>query len=208
MVEQWILDLADKWFYDYLRETARQNGFTDPEYFPDLTDYGVTNEYEKWPEEHLPYLLAMYMGYSDRTMRQGDGSYTVSCLFGASIIVSTPTKRDTRIATAIYGAAFQAMILQHKSLEHPERIVGLSWNDGRPANIPAESARSLGAHMMFFDIDVKDVVTEGGTPPNDEPSSGPYVPPDPPPVVRPVDPDNPTTPRGGVRIDIVKEMQP
>lgn len=207
LVEQWILDLSEKWFTEYLAETERQSGFT-PGYFPPVKDWGVANEFEKWPEEHLPFLLVMYMGFSDQPMRYGDGSYTIRAMFGASIIVSTSSKRNTRIAASVYGAAFEAMILQHRSLEHPETIGGVTWVDGRPATIPAEMARSLGAHTMLFQVDVKNVLTEGGIPPEDEPREDPYVPPDPPPVVEPADPDNPTTPRGGVRIDIVKEMQP
>lgn len=200
VVEQWILDLAEKYFTDYLYETARQNGFSST-YFPTLADWGVTNDYEKWPEEKLPFLLVMYMGFADRPTRYGDGSYDIHALFGASVIASTPQKRDTRIAASVYAAAFEAMMVSHKSLQHPERIAGFTWIDGRPATLPPESARSLGAEMMFFQLDVKNVVNEGGIPPFDEPSDDPTVPPDPAPVVLPEDPDDPTTAvRGGVHI--------
>lgn len=199
-VEQAIINLADRWFTEYLAEAERQNGFP-PRHFPELKDKDVVNDFEKWPEEHLPFLLVMYMGLSERPRRYGDGSYSTRSLFGASIIVSTNSRRNTRIAAAVYAAAFEAMVVQHRGLERPDLVQGLTWIDSRPSELPPESSRSLGAHIMLFEVDVKNVVSEGGRPPAEDPRPDPYEPPEPLPHVDPIA-------DRGIRIDIVKEITP
>jgi hypothetical protein len=197
VAEQAILDLTERWFREYLAAAEKKNGF-DPHTFPDLADWDVVKDFEKWPDERLPFLLVMYMGLSERPMRFGDGSYMIRAIFGASIVVSTNTKRDTRIAAGVYAAAFQAMMMQNRDLERPDLIAGFNWIDSRPSPMPAESARSLAAHQMLFQLDLKNVVSEGGRPPEDDPREDPYDPIDPPPTI-----EFP----GRVRIDIVKEIE-
>ena len=199
-VEQYILDLAEKWFPEYIAETERQLG-EPPETYPDLRDYGVANEFDKWPEEHLPFLLAMYTGLSEQPRRDGEGTYSVRALFACAIIVATNSKVETRKAAHAYATAFRPMMLQHQDLEHPEKIGGMSFVYERPAPIPEDGARSLMAMNMHFVIDVKDILSENGVPPEPEPRPDPYVPPGELGIILPEDPDNPTTPRGGVTIE-------
>lgn len=197
-VERYVLSLAETWFTEYLAEVERIVG-RDPRYFPALADWGVANDWGHWPEEHLPFLLVTYAGLNDQPVRKGDGTYDARTLFGASVIVSTPTRSDTREAMHVYGAAFKAMLLQHRSLGHPDDIGGITWADERPRPVPSESEKVLGAMNMFFYVDVKNVLTERGRPPTSDPREDPYDDPGPNPVVLP-DPDDPSRPRGGVDI--------
>lgn len=200
-VEQWILDLAGKWFTEYLAEVERQRGLP-ARYYPVLESRVNANDFEGfWPEDNLPCLLVINSGFGDPPARDGNGDWRTRNLFGCSIIVSTDSRKNTRIAMHDYAAAFVAMMLQHRSLEHPEAILGTSWVDGRPTAVPTrdrDDTRKLGAAMMMFNIDVKSVVTEKGVPPQQEPRPDPYEPAwDPPEITS-----------GHATIDLVREIQP
>lgn len=174
VVEQYFLDLADRWFEEYLAEVERQLD-EPPRTFPNIRDSGFATNFELWPEEHLPFLLVMNTGLADRPVKRGDGTWDARPLMAAAIIVSTPTKRDTRWAAHAYGAAFKAMVLQHRSLEHPDDIGGVTWVDERPASIANDAERTIGGMNMYFYVDVKNVMTERGTPPESEPRDDPYL---------------------------------
>lgn len=96
-------------------------------------------------------------------------------MYAASVISGGSTRANARYAAHAYSAAFRTMLLQKKSLEHPDVIGGLFWIDDRPAPIPAENERTLAAVNMFFTVDVNNVTSEGGTPPSPDPRPDPYV---------------------------------
>lgn len=183
-VERWILDLAEKFFPEYLAETERQLGL-DPHYFTAVKGFVTVNDWGYWPDEHLPCLVVVDTGQAEVPERRGGGIWNSKRMYGASIVVSSTTRSDTRFAAHAYAAAFRTLLLQHKSLEHPDVIGGVSWVDERPAPIPSESERSLGAVNMFFTVDVNGVTDEGGMTPEPEPRPDPYEPPIDWPVVQP-----------------------
>lgn len=174
-VEQWIMDLTELWFPEYLAAVERQLGH-DPHYFPALKSIVAANEFDNWPEDVLPCLMVLNTGLAEPPSRQGDGKWNMTMLVGCPIIVSTPTRADTRWAAHAYGAAFRTMIAQHRSLGHPDAIAGASWVDGRPAPISADAERTLAAMNMLFRVEVKGVSDERGAPPAPEPREDPYVP--------------------------------
>jgi hypothetical protein len=199
VVEQWIIDLSDKWFDEYLAEMERQRGL-EPNYYPRLKSLVTANDFDGfWPEDNLPCLLVMNSGMAEPPARDGQGEWRTRWLFGIAVIVSTDTRKDTRSAMHDFSMAFTAMILQHRSLEHPEAILGTSWVDGRPSAIPAPEGdtRRLGAGQMMFNIDVKSVVSERGTPPEPDPRPDPYVPAG----------DRQEISSGHATIDLVQEIQ-
>lgn len=185
-VELWILAIADKWFDTYLAEAERQMG-EPPHTFPGLSSLITANEWGRWPEEHLPSLLVVDTGLGEQPKRDGRGRWRAKRLFGASIVVQAPKRSDVRWASGLYVAAFRSLILQHQDLDHPEAIGGIDWIDERPAPLNTEDERTVGAQMMFFYIDVKDIADEGGVPRGpefpDEPDDDPYTPPDDLPVI-------------------------
>lgn len=181
-VEEWILALAKKWFPEYLAEVERQLG-KPVGYFPQVVEFITANDWGHWPDEHLPCLVVVDTGQADKPERRGGGVWNSKRMYAASIIVSGPTRSHTRYAAHAYAAAFRTLILQHKSLEHPDVIGGVSWIDDRPAPIPPENERSLGAMNMFFTVDVNGVTSERGTSPQPDPRPDPYVPPGELPVV-------------------------
>jgi hypothetical protein len=188
MVERWILELADEWFITYLAEAERQFG-EQPQTFSDFRSLINANEWGRWPEEALPSLLVIDTGLGEQPHRTGGGRWRARRLFGASIVVQAPMRADVRWASGLYMAAFRQMILQHQDLGHPDNIDGVDWVDERPAPVPTDDERTLGAQMMFFYVDVKDVADEGGVPRGpdqpDQPPPDPYTPPDDLPVIQP-----------------------
>lgn len=177
-VEQWIIDTCVKWFPEYLAAVERDLGEA-PKTFAPLRDWGVANDFDKWPEEHLPFLLVMYSGLSEQPTRQGDGTWNAVALFTASVIVSSNTKQNVRHNQHAYGAALKTLLSVKRDLGHPEHIGGLKWIDERPAAIPPDGTRSLGAVTCYFTVDIKAIFTDKGTTPEDEPRPDPYVPPTP-----------------------------
>lgn len=203
-VDRWILELAEKWDLTYLAEAERQSG-EEPQTFGPIKSFIVANEWDGWPEEHLPCLLVVDTGLGDQPTRDGRGLWSARRLFGASLIVQAPTRKDVRWAVGLRGAAFRSLMLQHQDLEHPEHIGGLDWVDERPAPVPSSDERNIGAQIMLFYVDVKNIADEGGSPPFNlpDPPEDPYTPPDPPPVVIDPTPDPDSgLPPGGSRIVI------
>jgi hypothetical protein len=186
-VERWILELAEKWFPTYLAESERQNSETAGT-FASVRSFITANEWGRWPEERLPALLVVDTGLGEQPYRTGDGRWRARRLFGVSVIVSAPSRAEMRWAAGLYAAAFRQLVLQHQDLGHPEKIEGVDWIDERPAPIK-DDERNVGAQMMFFSVDVKDIADEGGVPRGpqfpDEPPSNPNTPPNDLPVVTP-----------------------
>lgn len=197
-VEQYIVELTDAWFTDYLDEVARQEGM-DPTSFDPLKSIVTANDFDLWLDEHIPALIVMYTGLNDRPTRRGDGKWDARALFGAGVIVSSPLRSTTRLAMHVYSAAFKAMVLQHRSLGHPNDIGGVTWADERPAPLRADQELTKGAMNMYFYVDVKEVVDERGKPPGPNPSGDRTEEPGDPPVVQP-DPADPSRPIGGIEI--------
>lgn len=175
-VERWILDIAGEFFPEYLADVERELGVS-PRFFPPVVSFVTANDWGRWPDERLPCLVVVDTGQADKPERRGGGLWSSKRMYAASIIVSGPTRSDTRYAAHAYAAAFRTLLLQHKSLGHPDVIGGISWVDDRPAPIPPENERSLGAMNMFFTVDVNNVTDERGTTPEPEPRPDPYVPP-------------------------------
>lgn len=184
-VEQWIMDLTELLFPDYLAESERIHADVienmEPGFWPRLSSIVRTNEWEgMWPDEQLPCLLVINTGLSDRPERRGDGEYCVTWLVAAAIVVSAATRNDTRNAAFGYGHAFKQMVLQHRGLNQPDHVRGVTWIDSRPMPLPPEGERSLMAMQMFFQVEVKGVLTDAGVQPNyPDPAPDPYVPPGP-----------------------------
>jgi hypothetical protein len=188
-VERWLLETAETWFPTYLAEAERQSD-EEPHTFAPVENFIVANEWDSWPEEHLPCLLVMDTGVGDQPKRDGGGRWSVRRIFGASIIVQAPTRTDVRWASGLYGAAFRSLLLQHQDLGHPESIGGVDWTDERPAPVPTDDERNIGAQISLFIVDIKDVADEGGVPrgpqfPADPPPPEPYTPPEDLPVIDP-----------------------
>lgn len=176
LVESWIRELAEKWFTEYLAETERQMG-KPAQFFPPLQSIISANDFDShWPEEYLPSLMVTKVGIAGQPVRRGDGRWDATWLFGCAVIASAPTRQDTRDAMHAYTAALTAMLLQKRSLEHPEHVRGVDWIDGRPVPIRENGERTLGAEQVIFAVEVAGVVNERGTPPEAEPRPDPYEP--------------------------------
>jgi len=166
-----------------------------PRTYPGLRSLVRANEWDgMWPDDKTPCLLVINTGLADEPERNGSGTYDVKWRIAAAIVVGSNSRTATRDMAFIYGHAFREMILQHKSLEHPEHMAGLHWMDSRPMPLPSEQTRSLMAIQMFFDVQAKGVLTDKGTTPFPDPQPDPYIP-DPPPVIP--DPGDPTPPGPG-----------
>ena len=175
-VEVWVEDFAKKWFVEYLAEVERQLGL-DPQTYPDLRSYVRANDFDHWPEDQLPSLMVMNMGLADEPIKR-NGGWDAKWMIGAAIIVSGYDRNATRDLMNNYGAAFRAMILQTRSLER-EEVRGVDWVDERPAPLPDDAERTLGAQQMFFAVEVEKVVDARGGTPEPEPRPDPYVDPGP-----------------------------
>lgn len=191
-VERWILDTAELWFPTYLAEAERQAGEPERTFAP-VKSFITANEWDSWPEEHLPCMLVMDTGLGEAPRRTGEGKWSVRRLFGVSLIVQATTRSDVRWSSGLYGAAARSLLLQHQSLGHPDHIGGLDWTDERPAPIPSDDTRNIGAQIALYVVDIKNVADEGGVPrgpqfPETPPSAEPYTPPDDLPVVQPLAP--------------------
>lgn len=192
VVEDWIIDLATKpdettggtLFQEYLAEIERQRG-KEAQFYAPLADAVKSNEFDYWPEDHLPCLLVMNTGTAEEPVRRGDGKWTATWLIGCAIITSGPTRTEARDAALDYGAAFKAMVLQNRSLKHGDLVEGITWVDERPALLRGDpdSDQAQQAFQMLFSVTVKDIADERGSIPESHPREDPYEEPGPPPVV-------------------------
>lgn len=175
-VEEYIIELAQRWYPHYLRKAAEDAGYEE-DYFPVIKSYVQANDFEGyWPEDDLPALLVMWAGMAEPPSRRGDGKWDVKWLYGCAIVVSTDTRLNTRVAQSVHIAAFTDMMLKHRSLEKPEEITGVDWVDGRPAPMPPDpqnADRMMGAAQMFFSVGVPGVVRERELIPATDPPEDP-----------------------------------
>ena len=176
-IEKWVADFSNKWFTEYLAAVEREVG-KPPRFYAELATIVNKADFTWFVEEHLPCLVLMNAGLAGPPVRRGAG-WDATYLMGAAIVVSSTDQQHVRNAMNDYGAAFRTMILQKPSLERSE-VRGIEWVDERPAPLPSEDERSLGAVQIFFNLEVSEVVNATSTTPEPEPRPDPYeTPPDP-----------------------------
>lgn len=131
------------------------------------------SEFEKWPEDQLPFIVVMVSGLAGAPERHAQGNYRAewTCAVAAIVSASSPdgTGQDaTRRLSLAYGAAIRAAVLQHKMLKsalYPAGFAtGLSWQDETYTDVPALAERSMAAARVTFTVAVDNAVTEQAGP--------------------------------------------
>lgn len=130
--------------------------------------WGVSSEYERFPEDGLPAIIVAASGMPARPEGKGDGSLDGEWVFEISATVSTSGgAARTRRAGQLYLTAIIASLLQRRSLATPYGAVDLVEVDY--VDIPSEKKRTLFAAAAGFSVQVTDMLNHRGGPATAEP---------------------------------------
>jgi len=160
-VEQWCLEVLEKWSGTYLAELERIHGLTAGE-LQRPRRFLVGQTLDKWPEDQVPAVVLVSAGLAEPPKRRGDGTYDARWLMGLGCVCSARTEEKTHALAQIQLAAHRQILLQRPSLEG--RAAGMTWLDDDYAQLPYDDNRSLGAAMAFFTVQVNGVGQTGAGP--------------------------------------------
>lgn len=172
-IEEWCVQLAQRWISTYLSEIERQAGL-ERFHWQRPRAYVRTVSFDKWPEDQLPALMFVSSGIAAPPTRTGDGLYTVRWLMNVAALCSASTQQASHDMAHDLIAATEALFVQRPSLDgHADaldwlgvRVDDLGYDDG---------ARSLSSAQALFSVEVRDVISAyAGPAAPDEPSDDPW----------------------------------
>lgn len=188
-VEDAILATLRKWLPTYLSEVERQVGLTAGYYQrPVESSYTARTDFDNWPEDMIPAIVAITIGLDDEPPKDGGGHYRGQFAVGVSAIAESTDRVSTRRFAYRLGAAVRAALVQHASLDLAlgGNVRGVKLVAGRNNELPTEADRTIWASRQVFIVEVGNFVSEAGLPANFDPlpdSTAPW--PDPPTINNP-----------------------
>jgi len=160
-VEKAAADTIQLWLPDYLAEVGAKYGFARGT-LPVFRSYVPALTIDKFEEDQTPSCVIVAPGTLDVPERR-QGAANVRWSLGIGCVVSGKDRDNTRLLAVIYAAAVRTMLLQKSSLGGFAE--GVNWISERYDSLPAsaEMARTLGAGVLQFGVDVNKVsLTSGG----------------------------------------------
>lgn len=172
MVEQWCVELAERWTSTYLSELERQTG-TEPFYYARPRAYVRSISADKWPEDQTPAVIFQMDGVATPPAKDARGSYTMVFLVALRVLAAAATEQAANeLAQTLIGAQ-RALFLQRPTLDGHAH--GVSWLNEQPDGLSFDDLRTLSQLRAQLAIEVRDVVNEYGGPTKpDEPSDAPW----------------------------------
>lgn len=187
-VEAALLAHLRAWMPAYVAEVKRQKDPDDEIWPPSagrplglepINSYTVVHEAnEKWPENHLPMLLAYCPGLGEPPMAEGDGTYSGRFQVILTAIASGIDLADTKALARLYASAARAAILQHPALGGFAAEDGIDWVGHENYRITkgVEAERNLMGVSDTFLIGVAQILNRDAGP--RQPFVSPTDPPD------------------------------
>jgi len=181
-VEEAVLATLRKWLPTYMAEVERQVGLDAGFYeLPVASSYTARTDFDNWPEDMLPAIVAIGTGIEDDPVKDGYGLMRGKFLIGITGIVTSTDKLSTRRYAARLGGAVRAALVQHASLDLAlgGRVRGVDLVGGRNNELPTEDERTIWANRQLFTVEIGEFLSTVG-PDADTPQPDPTDPwPDP-----------------------------
>lgn len=168
-VEDAVKVVLQKWMSTSLAEVERQVGLPAGHYKrPSDGSYHVRNDFDKLPEEMLPFVIVVSTGLESSPTKNGRQQFDASWAIGVAAIASSIRQDESRRYAYRLGAAIRASLVHHQSLDGAlgGTVTGVRWLDGRNNELPQPEPgeRSIWATRQVFAVDVKDVLTQSAGP--------------------------------------------
>lgn len=153
-VEQWTLDLLQRWISTYLAEVERQHGYTGSD-LPRPKGWAFGPSFDKWPEDQVPGVLVSSRGTLDPPRRYGDGAYSARWGIEPGVVCSARTQNEAHALAQLYGLAVRALLKQRPSLDG--HAAGTVWLGESYDDLGYDDSRSLYAVRELFAVQVDEV---------------------------------------------------
>jgi len=147
-IETAALETLRLWLPDYLREARRQKDY--PEIAP-VKSWGVSSEYDRWPEEGLPAVIVMVPGTREDPEAEGDDYQPT---YGLSVAVECAAGRGdvARRIAQIYGAAVVGTIMHRRSLGTDTLLRVTKWRGSSNTTVGIDQRRTRVSVEQMFDV--------------------------------------------------------
>lgn len=139
---------------------------------PEIKSWGLSNAYDRWPEQALPALVVVAEGIGrDGTPEQyAGGFYRASWALGVSVTIEHPRADDARKLAHLFAAAVRGALLQRRGLGSGGRVT--KWLDeGYPMSIKERRTRASAENV--FAVAQDEVVNWRLGPKTPEPPTSP-----------------------------------
>lgn len=164
-VEEAVLATLRNWVPLYLAEVERNVGL-DPGFYdrPADSSYTARTDFDKWPEEWLPLVMAITPGIEDDPPKDGYGHLRARFGIGVVCVVSSVDRLETRRYAYRLGAAVRAALVQHASLDLAlgGTVRGVDLVGGRNNELPTEDDRTIWASRQLFVVEVGNFLSTNG----------------------------------------------
>lgn len=160
-VGQWVLAVLKRWSGTYLSEYERQHGIAAGT-LPRIRAWRAAQTFNKWPEDQLPAIAVISVGFAEPPRRDGRGSYAAKFLFSVGAIASARTEEKTWELCHAYLTAHRDLLLQRPSLEGRAASLRLLADDYNAQ--PYEDNRSIGSANTGLEILVEDIARANAGP--------------------------------------------
>lgn len=179
-IEDAVLATLKLWIPSRLSEIESQLSISVG-YYQRPVAWEVKTDFQKFPEEMLPMIIAVSIGLDDRPLKSGARRYRAVWNIGVIAIASSISQADSRRAAYRLGAAARAALIHRQSLDGAlgGTVRGIEWIGSTNNEVPSDDGRTIWAQRQVFRVEVDDVVTMSAGPagPDAEPPPGETPPP-------------------------------
>lgn len=164
-IEQRTLTHVSTWIVPYLAHVERLKGLTAHS-IPPPKSFDVTNEFEKFMENGMPYVAVVSPGLngSKNPRQDGDGTITAWWTIAVGAVVSAKDMKSAKKVAGYYGAAIRGLMEQMPELQadnvspNGPWCAGVEWNDERYDDLTRVMERRMAAVRLVFTLEVPDVI--------------------------------------------------
>jgi hypothetical protein len=164
LIEEGLISTLRTWLPSYLADVAAQHGVGK---IAPVKSWGLSSEYERWPEQGLPALIVACPGLRGEPEKTGDGFYRAIWSAEVSVTISARTGPAARKYAQIYAAAIRGAVLQRRSLGDGARVT--TWLDEAYGDVAVEQRRTIVAAANVFAVEQNEVVSWRKGPGSDKP---------------------------------------
>jgi hypothetical protein len=159
-VEQWVLDLLERWTSTYMSEVERQHGMVAGT-LARPRSFVRTISFDKLPEDQLPAVMVISTGLAGPPKTSGE-TIRASWAVGIGVVCSARTQDEAKRNASFLTAALRDLFKQRPSLDG--HALGTDWAIEAYDDLTFDDTRSLAGGRLVFAIEVGDVVSVNAGP--------------------------------------------
>jgi hypothetical protein len=165
VVEDAVTATLRRWMGTEMAEVERQRGLTEGHYGRPRS-YVTHTDFESFPEEQLPCIIVVSLGFGDEPKKEGSGSYRHFYNVGVAAIASSSNQDSSRRYAYRVGAAVAGCLVHNQSLDQGigGRVQAIDLMEKRNGEIPPDGDRTLWIVRQVFRIEVRDALTKSAGP--------------------------------------------